>query len=680
MVVPTTYAAERTRTSTRSVPHAGVCIEMDVDLDDELLAVAGRNAGGGQGAAIPFKKRKGNHPHDEYHPNAPHTQRNERHRTSRNQSSSEEEEQEEEDDVEVEDTHERNRRDPMEQIQHDEEKGTTTKAKSTKRIQRVKNNAADDFEEEQDSESSAFEDGYDEELYGDDEDRRRLEALPELEREMILYDRGEEREKKWEAWKAAHDAKRASKKKNVLVQPRGERTGRHRKERTALDELVQEKKRRNLKASRQEKTRTKAVPAKKRIQREDFATSEEEGAPDRSEEDQDSDAEQYLEEEDEDEERDPRFLAGGERGRRGEYDHLMETEINYSDAKKMQVTRMQLDKWMEDPIFDQILPHCLVRFPDSQRDGVKYYAVGEAARIEVKEPRKEYAMPESKKRTRKYLVLRSGNSEKMLSLAMVSNSPFTVQEFDSYLERLESKGAPIPTQAMRDLVISNIKKAENFRYSAEDIARMVEEKKKAKRTPVNIAMEKEKLIAQRNYARQQGNEQEAQSFQERIGELEAMQDRLRKESRRDGGLASVNKRNAMTNFMKQLRGVGNSGMAGASATGNTVDLFSRRQTRPRTYGKTGLVDALDQQGKGRDGEHAAPIDNLKEADSTSLIDIQVDLDKIGNFKPETDTQSIIRQLLGASPDRPVYGVTMPSGEYPPESILRLEEYSRLRNM
>uniref|UniRef100_A0A6U9R972 Plus3 domain-containing protein n=1 Tax=Picocystis salinarum TaxID=88271 RepID=A0A6U9R972_9CHLO len=578
------------------------------------------------------------------------------------------------------DSHERNQRDAKEQIHHEGEKGTTTKAKSTQRIQRKKNDAADEFAEEQDSESSTFEDGYDEDLYGDGDDRRRLEALPELEREMILYDRGEEREKNYEAWKAAHDAKRSHKQKNAVVQPRGERSGRHRKERTALDELVQEKKRRNLKANRQERTRTKAVPAKKRIQREEFATSEEEGAPDRSEEDQDSDAERYLEEEDEDEGRDPRFLAGGERGSRGEYDRFMETEINFSDAKKMQVTRIQLDKWMEDPIFDQVLPHCLVRFPDSQRDGVKYYAVGEAARIEVKEPRKEYAMPESKKRTRKYLVLRSGNSEKVIALSMVSNSPFTVQEFDSYLERLESKGAPVPTQAMRDLVISNIKKAENFRYSAGDIARMVEEKKKAKRTPVNIAMEKEKLIAQRNYARQQGKEQEAQSLQERIDELEATQERLRKESRRDGGLASVNKRNAMTNFMKQLRGVGNSGMAGASATGNTVDLFSRRQTRPRTYGKTGRVNVLDHQGKGRDEKYTAPIDNLKEPDSTSLIDIQVDLDKIGNFKPEDETQSIIRQLLGASRDHPVHEITVPSGEYPPESILELEEYSRLRNM
>lgn len=637
-----------------------------MDLDEELLAVAGRKTmEGGTGTTVPFKKRKGNHPQER--------------RTHANSTSTEEEEQEDDVDADQEEQErfERSRVQPT----HDPNPGRTETRTDVKPTNERRKHARKKQErKEEEGESSAYEDGYDQDLYGDEEDRKRLEALPELEREMILYERGEEREKKWEAWKAAHEAKRTSKDKNQTIQPRGGRSGRNRKERTALDELVQEKKRRNLKANRQEKKRTQTVPAKKRIHHDEFATSEDEESQ-RSDEEGDSEPERYLEGEGEEEEdeREAGFLAGGDRARRGGYDQTLETEINYADAKKMQVTRLQLDKWMDDPIFDQILPHCLVRFPDSQREGIKYYAVGEAARIETREPRKEYTMPESKKRTRKYLVVRSGNSEKVLALSMVSNSAFSVQEFDSYLERLEAKGAPVPTQAMRDLVMSNIEKAENFRYSAEDIARMVEEKKRVKRTPVNIAMEKEKLIAQRNYARQQGREEEAQKFQDRIAELEAMQERTRKDSKRDGGLANVNKRNAMTNFMKQLRGVGNSGVAGASATGNTVDLFSRRQTRPRTYGKTGRAGALDPQNQGRDGTQPAPIDALGEPSSTSLMDIRVDLDAIGRFEPEDERQSVVRQLLGQSRRLPTFEATVSIEDYPPGSILKLEEYSRHMN-
>ena len=38
-----------------------------------------------------------------------------------------------------------------------------------------------------------FNDGFDEDLYGDEEDRRHLDSLPELEREEILYQRTEKR-------------------------------------------------------------------------------------------------------------------------------------------------------------------------------------------------------------------------------------------------------------------------------------------------------------------------------------------------------------------------------------------------------------------------------------------------------------------------------------------------------
>ena len=47
-----------------------------------------------------------------------------------------------------------------------------------------------------------FEDGYDSDLMGDDEDRARLNAMDELDREMILADRAEARD-------AAMERKRA---------------------------------------------------------------------------------------------------------------------------------------------------------------------------------------------------------------------------------------------------------------------------------------------------------------------------------------------------------------------------------------------------------------------------------------------------------------------------------------
>lgn len=46
----------------------------------------------------------------------------------------------------------------------------------------------------EESDASDFDDGYGSDLFGDDDDREALEKMTELEREMILAQRGEERD------------------------------------------------------------------------------------------------------------------------------------------------------------------------------------------------------------------------------------------------------------------------------------------------------------------------------------------------------------------------------------------------------------------------------------------------------------------------------------------------------
>lgn len=52
---------------------------------------------------------------------------------------------------------------------------------------------SDSGSDDSDSDKDKFQDGYDENLIGDDEDKKRLEAMTEKEREQELFNRMERR-------------------------------------------------------------------------------------------------------------------------------------------------------------------------------------------------------------------------------------------------------------------------------------------------------------------------------------------------------------------------------------------------------------------------------------------------------------------------------------------------------
>ena len=53
----------------------------------------------------------------------------------------------------------------------------------------------EDGEFSEDSDEEEFNDGYDEELMGDEADRRKMSLMTERDRELVIYERSERREK-----------------------------------------------------------------------------------------------------------------------------------------------------------------------------------------------------------------------------------------------------------------------------------------------------------------------------------------------------------------------------------------------------------------------------------------------------------------------------------------------------
>lgn len=72
-------------------------------------------------------------------------------------------------------------------------------------------------DESSDGSDSEFNDGYDENLMGDEEDRKRLQALSEKERETEIFKRSEQRDllrRRWEIEQKLRQAKRAERAKD----------------------------------------------------------------------------------------------------------------------------------------------------------------------------------------------------------------------------------------------------------------------------------------------------------------------------------------------------------------------------------------------------------------------------------------------------------------------------------
>lgn len=78
-------------------------------------------------------------------------------------------------------------------------------------------------DESSDSSDSEFNDGYDENLMGDEEDQARLQALSEKERETEIFKRSERRDalrRRWEIEQKLRQVRRAERAKDKSKAPR----------------------------------------------------------------------------------------------------------------------------------------------------------------------------------------------------------------------------------------------------------------------------------------------------------------------------------------------------------------------------------------------------------------------------------------------------------------------------
>ena len=202
--------------------------------------------------------------------------------------------------------------------------------------------------------------------------------------------------------------------------------------------------------------------------------------------------------------------------------------------------------------------------------------------VDVVETGKVYIV--GKQRTNIGLKLKFGKQERVFRLEFISNQHIMPQEFAKWKEACEEANVPLPTIESVKSKAKEIKQAMNYNYTSDDIDKIVAQKEKFQRHPTNYAMTKARLIKEKDIAVANGQDEQANEYENRLKELEDRAEELdKKRTATISTVALVNDRNRKKNLEKAEAALLAEAKKRADEGANP---FSRKKCNPRMVTKT----------------------------------------------------------------------------------------------
>ncbi|KAG6515779.1 protein RTF1 homolog [Zingiber officinale] len=264
----------------------------------------------------------------------------------------------------------------------------------------------------------------------------------------------------------------------------------------------------------------------------------------------------------------------------------------FEDVKEITIRRSKLVKWFMEPFFEELIAGCFVRLGIGKtRSGKPKYKLCLVRNVDATDPEKHYKLEHYT--TYKWLncIWGSDASAARWQMAMVSDSPPLVDEFNEWKWEVEKGNGRMPTRQEVLDKKAEIQRINNFVYSAATVKQMLLEKKSASLRPVNIAAEKDRLRKEIEIAEARRDRAEVERIRARLKQLEDMPQRTKQLDEKAARLAEMNKRNRAENFKNAsaLKPVNTSLKVGEAG----YDPFSRRWTRSTNYyvAKPGGIDS-----------------------------------------------------------------------------------------
>uniref|UniRef100_A0A336MGJ7 CSON012067 protein n=1 Tax=Culicoides sonorensis TaxID=179676 RepID=A0A336MGJ7_CULSO len=489
-----------------------------------------------------------------------------------------------------------------------------------------------------DGSSSEFNDGYDENLMGDAEDRARLEALTEKERETEIFKRIERRDMmrtRWEIERKLRLAKRSEKEKDRKPKTKKKKKQKEKVQKPPVQEKPMfspprpiaepsepvespEKKssdsteyfdpkerskerKKNVEMNRTDDKRSNAM-AMLKARREGKAKREEEEAKKEAQRKQDEEKDEIegvggktsvklkasdIYSDDSGSESDEKMsdkrstTSSKSSGSESEDDEKPQKEkkIEYittcEQLNKLRLSRHKMERFHMLPQFEKVVTDCFVRVSVGNHNGQPVYRVGQI--VGVVETAKVYQF--GRGRTNKGLRLKHGTQDRVFRLEFISNQDFTEQEFYKWKTVCESQNVEMPNMDLIESKQKDVKEALTYEFKDEDIDRIIEEKNRFRAHPTNYAMKKTQLLKEREAAITRGDNDYANDLSIQIQELEERANELDKRRSSSISLISyINNRNRQNNV--KIAELAILEEAKANRGVKIDDPFTRRSTQP----------------------------------------------------------------------------------------------------
>lgn len=448
-----------------------------------------------------------------------------------------------------------------------------------------------------DSDSEEYDDGWDENLMGDDADKKRLEAMTEKEREQELFNRIEKREAlktRFDIEKKLRQAKRKEKEKakraksQMQPKPAGMRSTERRKvieskknnkKFDALKDLKakRDEKRKQAELAEKQKEDEKKSQDKKRLHASDIYSDESSSDDDM----QDMGPDRGRDSESEKSDRSAyRSSGSGSSSEDDEPRRRVQYITERSELLRVKLSRHKLEKWCTMPFFERVVRGCFVRIGIGNHDGRAVYRIAEI--MDVVETAKVYQLGGA--RTNKGLKLRHGLAERVYRLEFVSNQDFSDSEFFKWKETMMLGGLVLPTTDEIEKKVKDIKEGLSYRPTEDDIEGIVQEKQRFKKNPGNYAMKKTNLLKTKEVAEEAGEDDKVSEIQSQLEELEERATELdRRRTSNINSISYINQRNRLRNLQEAEQAFKKEVEEMKTAK---ADPFTRRQCRPTIVTKS----------------------------------------------------------------------------------------------
>ncbi|XP_015111600.1 RNA polymerase-associated protein Rtf1 [Diachasma alloeum] len=468
-----------------------------------------------------------------------------------------------------------------------------------------------------DSSQEEFNDGYDDDLMGDAEDRARLAEMTEKEREQEIYKRVEQREamkKRFEIEKKLRMVRKQEQRKQKESKKK-EKSQDEKKYERAPDPKERSKDRKKTIEEKQDK-KSNAMALLKARREERKEREEKEKARMEQQQAQSKDDEEELDDDhkggsktklkasdiysddsgssdSEPEEETPKTTSARRSSSSDSRDSDSDNDkksvastktkpkkplyVNTRDElNKVRLSRHKMERFVHLPFFDRVVQGCFVRIGIGNNNGKPVYRVAEISG--VCETGKIYQLGNT--RTNKGLRLRHGAQERVFRLEFVSNQEFTDSEFFKWKEACALQGISMPTSDEIEHKLKDIKEALVYEFKEEDIEKIVQEKGRFKATPWNYAMKKAQLMRERDAANCRGDDSTATRLNLELSELEERASELDKmRTATISSISYINDRNRKKNVEEAEKAIMEEFKANKGK--KIDDPFTRRSTKPR---------------------------------------------------------------------------------------------------